>query len=207
MPNRKEVLRVLMWAAKRMPQSKVSKETCDAYAEDLEDMDPGRLELAMKQIIAKGQFWPSEATIRDAERNLVFGDDDAKRFRALELCLIQLNEERKAGLIAGDAYHAAYHKILDASGFTYEQLEKGLVSPPDKSGHSIEPTLTWDQLEWRRRSYLTQDQRKPETGPQRPKTAPQSVEGIRAALANSLKLDARPPKDIQRWLDEDHQPQ
>lgn len=202
-PSRRLIERTLQWAAKRFPQSKVSADTITAYAEELGNIDPARLELAFKAIIAKGEFWPSIARILDAERNLVFGDDDAKRFRTLELALIALNEERKAGLIQGDAYHIAYHKILDASGFTYEQLEKGQVSPPDKSGHSADKGLTWDQLEWRRRSYSTQEPRKLETGTQRPKAPSQSVENIRAALSHSLNPDAKLPKDIQRWLDDE----
>lgn len=176
-----------------------------AYAEELQNIDPARLELALKALMKVSEFWPSLAKIQEQERNLTFGDDDARIFRKTELLLIQLNDEFKGGVWSREQYHAKYQTILDASGITREQLEKGTVYKPDKSGSSPEPTLTWDQLEWRRRQYLTQDAPKSETGSGRPRQASQSVEGIRQALSNSLTGEAKVPKDVQRWMDEEKQ--
>jgi hypothetical protein len=144
--------RVLEWAAKKFPASKVSSDTIQAYAEELKELDPARLELAMKDLMGKGDFWPSLKGILNAERHLSAVDTDAKIFRTAELALIQLNDELRGGVYGDpkdgtvlDLYRAKRKKIMDAAGITEEQLENAPVS-------GVPGTMTWDQLRYRRRA-------------------------------------------------------
>lgn len=83
---------------------------------------------------------------------------DPGAFRRLELALIQLNDERRGGVITQDQYIARYRRMLEESGFTAEDLEQAPVWAPDKEGKRREADLTWDKLRYRRRSREPADE-------------------------------------------------
>lgn len=156
MPNRAEVKRVLIWAAKKFPQSKVTPETCDNYAEELEALDPARLELAFKALIAKSEFWPSLAAVFAAEKGVVTEIDKTRAFRRVELALIALNDELKGDVITLGEYQEKRAQLLKESWITEDMLKMAQVYKPGKDGNCPEPNTTWAELEERRQRSALQ---------------------------------------------------
>lgn len=136
----------------RYPHANIAEETIVAYAHDLEDLDAGKVEVAIRSVCAKEDFFPSVAKIRAAAMVAVVGPGDARAFRQIELALIRLNDERRGGIWSMDQYRMHRARILDGSAVTEAMLEEAKVSVPDRSGFCPEPELNWAQLRWRRRS-------------------------------------------------------
>jgi hypothetical protein len=151
------MLKALQDAAKRFPRAAMPPDALRAFAEDLDDLDPARVSAALEHLRKSEEFFPSVAKIRSAAASVMVGSADERAFRQLELALIALNDERKGGVWSQDQYLAKRAKLLEC-GITEERLEQAQVFKPDKSGHSPDPDLTWDRLEWRRRSYLVNPQ-------------------------------------------------
>jgi len=82
---------------------------------------------------------------------------DAAHFRRIELALIQLNDERRGGVITMDQYLARRAKVLDGTGVTEEMLKDAPVYGDDAKRNDG-TGMSWAQLRWKRRNYNPPDE-------------------------------------------------